>query len=76
MGLAIALNERDMCMEGEGWTKVSVQSQSSIEQPKPLAVEEWDAARQSCKEEAEENSERSGISFPNAFDACMKKHGL
>jgi hypothetical protein len=45
--------------------------------PRPFDQDQWDANRQLCHAQATEQvAAVGGASFANAFDGCMKAHGL
>lgn len=62
------------CMLATGW-KIADQPSTSAPHNN-FTAGQWEAGLKACREDATRNSARSGMPFPNAFDSCMKAHGL
>jgi len=76
------------CLMTAGWQPVKNQDEAAAvtnlrlsvtktttTTPTPIASN-WDAARADCRKEATSALTVDGSSFPNAFNGCMKSHGL
>ena len=76
-GLVGALNMQGLfyrCLAANGLEKAS--SSSSLVTT-DFTHEQWEAGRSQCRDEVAAQSQATGgADFANAFDRCMKSHGL
>ena len=62
------------CMLASGW---KIADRPDAAPPEPgFTVDQWADGLKACRQDAATRSAAGGISFPNAFDACMKARGL
>jgi hypothetical protein len=65
------------CMEAHGWRLVNAASTSaSITTSSPsFTRDQWEDAKRTCHDQATAQSNGTG-NFPEAFDRCMRSHGM
>jgi hypothetical protein len=78
-GLVGAVNMQaffNRCLGAHGWSLENASSPSSLITT-DFTHEQWEAGRSQCRAEAAAQSQATGgADFANAFDRCMKSHGL
>ena len=70
IGSANMLGFYNRCLTSKGWYL------ATDKRVKEFSASDWDGVRQACMVDAKDTSRLTGVSFPNAFDICMKSRGF